>query len=259
MRPRGMKMKRPREDWGLRIGLFIISMLLGMMVTVQFTANNRPRTSFSGDLIQLRSQLIYEIENQQHLRQEIDRAQEKIVEYQRSSGDQQKLAQSMQEELEKLKEEAGFTPVSGAGIQITLRDNPQYFMQLPSSVQPDDLAISDEELMSMVNTLFANGARAVAINGNRLVTTSSIRSLTPSMLQVNARSVVPPYVISAVGDDVERMKDVVQSMYAENLRLFHAKDMVITTYSKANALQVPAYTEIRDLQYAQVDTEGKQP
>jgi uncharacterized protein YlxW (UPF0749 family) len=248
-------MENQKAGWGFRISLFTVSMILGTMLTVQFTANNRPRTPFAGDIIQLRSQLAYEMDNQKSLRKQIDMANEKIEEYKRSFGDQKKMVQTMEDELEKVRREAGLTEIEGHGIKIEIRDNPLFFTQLPPSTRPEDIAVRDEELISMVNTLFANGAQAVSINDNRIVTTSSIRSISPNVLQVNTHNVVSPYEIKAVGENVERMKSVMQSMYAENLRLFNAKEMVITEY-RDTTLRVPAYSEPVDIRYAQVDTEG---
>jgi uncharacterized protein YlxW (UPF0749 family)/beta-lactamase regulating signal transducer with metallopeptidase domain len=92
---------------------------------------------------------------------------------------------------------AGLTPIEGPGLVIVLRDSPKR----PKVVKPAsaiDYVVHDRDIRNTVNELWAAGAKAISVNGQRLVTGSFIRCVGPVIL-VNSIRIVPPFVISAVG------------------------------------------------------------
>ena len=89
-------------------------------------------------------------------------------------------------ELRRTAAASGFQAVTGPGLQITVSDGPA------DLVQSNDLAI-------LVDGLWAAGAEAIAISGQRLTARSAITS-TGTSINVNRRPLTPPYVLSVVGD-----------------------------------------------------------
>lgn len=99
------------------------------------------------------------------------------------------------EDATALERAVGVAPVTGSGVEITLADGP------PSPVGDDgpDLArVLDTDIQLVVNGLFASGADAVAVNGQRITGLSPIRSAGEAVL-VGFRPLTPPYVVTAVG------------------------------------------------------------
>src|SRR5919202_2864106 len=98
---------------------------------------------------------------------------------------------------------AGETPVTGPGPRIPLADAPS--SSASSGTDPrqgttaDQGRVLDRDLQSVVNGLWAAGAEAVSVNGQRLTARSAIRYAGQAIL-VDFRPLVPPYVVSAVGD-----------------------------------------------------------
>src|ERR671932_1276589 len=98
---------------------------------------------------------------------------------------------------------AGETPVTGPGLKITLADAPS--SSAGSGADPrqgttaDQGRVLDRDLQAVVNGLWAAGAEAVSVNGQRLTARSAIRYAGQAIL-VDFRPLVPPYVVSAVGD-----------------------------------------------------------
>lgn len=98
----------------------------------------------------------------------------------------------------------GELPVNGPGLELTLDDAPGSDQQ---GANPDPRAqteaeqgrVMDRDLQIVVNGLWAAGAEAIAINGERLTALSAIRSAGQAIL-VDFRPLSPPYVIDAVGD-----------------------------------------------------------
>jgi uncharacterized protein YlxW (UPF0749 family) len=88
---------------------------------------------------------------------------------------------------------AGTVAVHGPGLRVVLDDAPG---------GAADNRVLDRDVQAVVNGLWAAGAEAVAINGQRLTGESAIRQAGGTIL-VNFEPVAAPYVIAAVGDPVD--------------------------------------------------------
>jgi uncharacterized protein YlxW (UPF0749 family) len=106
------------------------------------------------------------------------------------------------ERLDALGAASATTAVAGPGVVVTLDDAPT-----GDAVGEDPLRggtvpegrVRDADLQDVVNGLWAAGAEAVAVDGQRLTALSAIRSAGESVL-VDLRPLSPPYVVEAVGD-----------------------------------------------------------
>lgn len=98
---------------------------------------------------------------------------------------------------------AGETPVTGPGLRITMADAPASSAGSGTDPRqgttPDQGRVLDRDLQAVVNGLWAAGAEAVSVNGERLTARSAIRYAGQAIL-VDFRPLVPPYVVQAVGD-----------------------------------------------------------
>ena len=95
---------------------------------------------------------------------------------------------------------AGLTAVKGPGLVVTLDDAPRPKDGQPSaSTNPDDLVVHQQDVQSVLNALWAGGAEAVTLMGERVVSTSAVRCVGNTLL-VQGRLVGPPFVIKAIGD-----------------------------------------------------------
>ncbi|MCF6508153.1 DUF881 domain-containing protein [Blastococcus sp. MG754426] len=95
---------------------------------------------------------------------------------------------------------AGLTPVTGAGVVITLDDAPQRSDgSLPRGARPDDLVIHQSDVQAVVNAVWAAGAEGVAVMDQRLISTSAVRCVGNTLL-LQGRTYSPPFVVTAVVD-----------------------------------------------------------
>ncbi|WP_170297243.1 DUF881 domain-containing protein [Georgenia thermotolerans] len=100
------------------------------------------------------------------------------------------------EHAEELGIVSGQTPVHGEGIVVELTDSAAAQRDEPGS---DDQRVKDIDLQVVVNALWASGAEAIAINGQRLGMTSAVRMAGQAVL-VNLEPIVSPYRIEVIGD-----------------------------------------------------------
>jgi uncharacterized protein YlxW (UPF0749 family) len=103
-----------------------------------------------------------------------------------------------------LRDPAGLTPVTGEGITVTLADASREVRE-ESTQDINALVVHQQDIQAVVNAMWAAGAEAVTIQGQRVVTTTGIQC-SGSSVQVNGLYFPQPYVISAIGDP-DRLED----------------------------------------------------
>lgn len=130
--------------------------------------------------------------------------------------------------------QAGTSAVQGAGLRVKVSD---------SDAVPDDAQeasayrITDADLQRLVNALWAAGAEAVAINGNRVVATTSIRAAGETIV-VNFRPLNPPYRLDAIGADATLFAD---SDIATRMRRWRTLFGLGFSASRVDNVTVPPY------------------
>jgi len=106
------------------------------------------------------------------------------------------------EELQRLRQQeaaTGLAAVTGSGAVVTLADAPaQIDPNTGRSSRAEVSRVLDVDLQAVVNGLWAGGAEAVAVNGQRLTSTSTIRAAGSAIL-VDFRPVTSPYEVTAIG------------------------------------------------------------
>jgi uncharacterized protein YlxW (UPF0749 family) len=104
---------------------------------------------------------------------------------------------------ERLAMQAGTIAVRGRGVRVRMADATK-----PARSPDDESAgrIHDVDVQLVVNALFEAGAEAVAINGNRVVATTAVRSAGDTIV-VNFRPLRPPYRVDAIGADLAKFDD----------------------------------------------------
>lgn len=92
---------------------------------------------------------------------------------------------------------SGLTAVRGPGAIIEIADSQRV---VPPGENPASFIVLADDLRDIVNALWASGAEAIAINQERLVTTTSIYGVGNSIL-VNSAFLQPPFQVQATGPD----------------------------------------------------------
>lgn len=166
--------------------------------------------------LQARGQLTSRVATRDQLVAEITRQDKAAAGLQRSNVDLQarieaerarQLVQQSQaglaDEVSRLGLVTGALAVTGPGVTLTVDDAPSTQgvagNDPRASTTADDGRVLDQDLQVAVNGLWAAGAEAVSINGQRLTALSAIRSAGQAIL-VDYRPLSPPYTITAIGD-----------------------------------------------------------
>lgn len=94
---------------------------------------------------------------------------------------------------------AGLVPVTGPAVTVRLDDAPRQPGRPPLSDDPDDLVVHQQDVQAVVNALWASGAEAMTLMGQRVVSTSAVRCVGNTLI-LHGRVYSPPFVVTAVGD-----------------------------------------------------------
>lgn len=106
------------------------------------------------------------------------------------------VLEALQRQIAEVAGPAGLTPVRGPGLVVTLTDSS---MAQSSSGDLNDLVIHEQDLQAVINALWAGGAEAMSVNGQRVLATTAIRCVGNTLL-LHGSVYSPPYQIRTVGD-----------------------------------------------------------
>ncbi|WP_179855247.1 DUF881 domain-containing protein [Actinoplanes atraurantiacus] len=218
--------------------LAVTLVALGFLLVVayqQTVADEPARTTARAELV----------EQVQKRRDETARLQERAE----ALGDEvaglreRELSSTTVQRLRDLEAATGLAQVSGSGARITVADGPTPIN--PVTGERNTVArVKDSDLQLATNALWSLGAEAIAINGQRLTATSTIRQAGEAIL-VDFRPVTSPYEVVAIGPDdlAEDFRDGYAGKFFEQLAAkygmsFQAKDVDDVTLPAATELKL---------------------
>jgi len=145
---------------------------------------------------------------------------------------------------------AGLVAVTGPGLTVRLDDAPRRDGQPPASDNPDDLVVHQQDVQAVVNALWAGGAEAMTLMGQRVISTSAVRCVGNTVV-LHGRVYSPPFVVSAVGDP-ERMRLALdQEPGVEFFRTFVDRYGLGYAVTASTRLSLPAYDGPLELPHVQ--------
>jgi uncharacterized protein YlxW (UPF0749 family) len=152
------------------------------------------------------------------------------------------VGQRALDELAAAEQGAGTVAVTGPGLLVTLADAQPDADSDPvggqSETDPNGM-VHDGDLQLVVNALWAAGAEAISINGQRLGPTSAIRFAGEAVL-VDFNPVTNPYEVSAVGDPDDLRDGFLASPEVGSLALISESFGLRFEFAKENHLSLPA-------------------
>jgi len=233
-----------RRAWGT-FGVIAVLMLAGIL----FTANARLAGGVDARQPQDLAGLVdAEADRAGTLADEVDRLQAEVDELTDAqvptvSGEDAELA-----ELTALA--AGRVAVTGPGLTVKLWDAPTDVPR-PDWVTNDYLVVHQQDLQAVINALWAGGAEAMSLQGERVISTSAYRCV-GNVLRLHGQIYSPPYVVQAIGDPEELAEALEDS--PEIQEYLDYVDVIGLGWSvdEETELELGAYTGAGDLRYASV-------
>lgn len=236
-------MRLPRRIAGAgvhrwQIALTAVAVAVGFIFTVQSRTEQSIETGLqvsSGRLEEVAYRYRAEEQRQAAMRAEIADLRRQITDDEQRAAADQRVAASLTEELGTLRAAAGLTGVRGPGVAVTITDSRR---PLRPGEDPNLVLIHYSDVRAVVNMLWAAGAEAVAVNDERIMTTTGLSCVGTTIL-CNTRRMAPPYRIVAVGN-ADAMMAAAQARggILDQLRAFEFP----VTVTAGTDLLVPAYS-----------------
>lgn len=168
------------------------------------------------------------------LEQQIATLREQVRAYEQGTVQGRTTLVRLGAQLEQLRTQAGLVAVEGPGLVVDLNDSPA---PLRPGDDPNTVLVHYTDLQAVANELFASGAEALAINGERVVATTGLNCVGTTIL-CNLKRIAPPYRVTAVGPADAMLAYVQRPGGAlDALRAFGFP----VKAAKAGALRIPAY------------------
>jgi uncharacterized protein YlxW (UPF0749 family) len=139
-----------------------------------------------------------------------------------------------------LAQDAGLVAVNGPGVTVSLNDAPRRAGQPPASSNPDDLVVHQQDVQAVVNALWAGGAEAMTLMGQRVISTSAVRCVGNTVV-LHGRVYSPPFVVSAIGDPQRLRTALDEEPGVEFFRTFVDKYGLGYSVRTDYAMKLPAY------------------
>ena len=147
----------------------------------------------------------------------------------------------------------GLTALRGRGLHVTLDDAPRLAPgeQRPGNPTPDDLVVHEQDVFAVINAMWAGGADAVSVMGDRIVATSAVRCVGNTLL-LHGAVYSPPFVVEAIGDPARLEKALDDSRGVQLFRSFVAAYGVGFAVESVDDVRMPAYSGTLALRHATV-------
>ena len=197
MQARKRGRQEPVEGFG-RLTTVAIFMLAGFMVAVSAIAAGGAdlrvdRSANLRELVATQSGRNQELRGEaEALRAEVDELREL-----------QKTDPSLREQVAAASVVSQTAGVEGPAVRVVLDDAP--IDVRPEGVDDDALIVHQQDIQMVVNSLWASGAEAMSIQGQRVVATTGIKCVGNSVV-LHGVPYAPPYVIEAIGPQEEMMQ-----------------------------------------------------
>jgi uncharacterized protein YlxW (UPF0749 family) len=184
---------RAIPSWQVTLGFALLA--LGFLIAAQLAAEG-PRVRYTTQERSTLAETALALQAQQtDLKSRIVALRKQIQDIEQQGTGSAAVIKDLNTRLDEARIAAGLIPLTGTGIVLKLEDSTQ---PVPPDGNEADYLAGASDLRTVVALLWQSGAEAIAINGERIATSTAIIDIGGSVL-VNAAYIAGPYQIAAIG------------------------------------------------------------
>lgn len=239
-RASGRTAERPR--WRGRALVALTMVIAGLLLSVTY---DQAAASAEGRE-QVREALIADIDRESSISDDLQLQLEDLSDEVTTTRDEllahSTVGQKALDDLARAERGSAAVPVTGPGLLVTLANADPKADEDPVGGTADEDPrgrVRDGDLQLVVNALWAAGAEAISINGQRLGPLTAIRFAGEAVL-VDFRPVTNPYEVSAIGDPDTMDGKFLTSPEVSSLALISETFGLRFDYSRKDELTLPA-------------------
>lgn len=190
-----MNKPKTRNQLVILIVCIVTGFILGYSYNLTKDDQNKKLSPFFEQEEYYREELINQKERNKKLAEELKNLQQIVNKHEKEVASDEKEYEEMLKEVEKLRGILGETEVQGEGIKITLKDG-EYN---PKITNPNEYIVHESHILKVINELKISGAKAIAINGQRIINNSYIQCNGP-VITIDGNQFPAPFTIEAIGN-----------------------------------------------------------
>lgn len=165
-----------------------------------------------------------------------------------SAGLQSRELTRLDRRIAALEEPAGLQAVAGPGLTVVLDDAPEEGRDAAGENRKNAL-VHQQDLQAVVNAMWAGGAEAVTIQGQRIITTTGIKCVGNTVI-LHGVPFSPPYRISGIGDSASMVGQLGDSAYLQGYLQSVADYGLGWEVLPEPRIEAPAYDGSLEMRYA---------
>lgn len=225
-----------------RFGSFLVIVLAGAMMAVsaRMAGGSDLRPSRDSDLADL---VRAKADQNARLQAEAGDLRSQVQQLSNDAGH----TSTDQSALDRAAAQAAMTPVKGPAVRVTLTDAPLSVQ--PIGVDGDLLVVHQQDIQTVANVLWAGGAEAMTIQGQRVTSLTGIKCVGNTVI-LRGVPYAPPYVVTAIGDPARLRAALAAShevaIYQQYVQAYHLG----WKQEQLASVTMPGYSGAVDLQEA---------
>jgi len=235
---------RTIPSWQVTLGLALLG--LGFLIAAQLSSEG-PRVRYTtqerSPLVETATQLQ---DRQETLKQRILELRAQIQAAEQAGQGSAALVKELNDALQQARIAAGLIALSGSGIVLQLEDSSE---PPAPGANDSDYLVGAHDLRRIVDELWAAGAEAIAVNGERITATTAIIDVGPSIL-ANAAYLAGPYQVTALGPDDLYAKLGASPGFVDFIRARVSGFGIKVSVAEPESVEMPAFAGTVTLRYA---------
>ena len=233
-------------SWQVTLGIALLA--LGFLIAAQL-ASEGPRIRYT---TQERSPLVETVTDlqaqQETYKQRILDLRSRIQAAEQQGQGSASLLRQLNDELDQARLAAGLTALTGTGFAFELSDSTQ---PVPAGANGADYLVTARDVRAVVEELWLAGAEAIAVNGERLTTSTAIVDVGGSIL-VNAAYEAAPYQIVALGPGDLYERVAASEGFTDFIRARAQTYGIGVSFLQPESVDIPAFAGTVGFRFGQV-------
>ncbi len=233
-----------KKQIAITLGIMCILLTSGIIIQINTIKKNSISNNIRTSNNDLRDEVLKYKEKYEKTYAELEESENRLEKARQEASKNNNSFAEMEQELKSMNSLLGLTDLTGEGIIITVADNEN------ASIKDEDLSnelVHNTDIIELVNELKNTGAEAISVNGQRVVSTTSINCV-GAVITVNGEKVNSPFTILAIGNR-ERLNGITRP--GSYIELMEEAGIVIKV-EKSEEVTIPKYNKVINAKYMSI-------
>lgn len=230
-----------KKQIAITLGVMCILLTSAIIIQVNTTTRNIISNNIRVSNNDLRDQVLEWKEKYERAYAEFQESENQLEEVRQQATKGNNTFTEEEQELKSMNALLGLTDLKGEGIVITVADNDN------ASIKDENLSdelVHNTDIIEIVNELKNAEAEAISINGQRILSTTSIDCV-GAVITVNGQKINSPFVISAIGN-----KELLNGITRPGSYIGIMEEYgIIVKVEKLDEVTIPKYNKVMNAKY----------